>query len=144
MVEGRHLLLGVDPDPVTYGVGSIAKIEDQQSIALLSGANSGGKTTLLETLSAMVALLAHAGLPVPARSARVALTEEIHLLAKVSGTQSAGALERTLIRLADIVTSERTKLVLADELEAITEPGAVAASSLVCSRWHKVPKALRW
>ena len=125
MVEGRHLLLGVDPDPVTYGVGSIAKIEDQQSIALLSGANSGGKTTLLETL-AMVALLAHAGLPVPARSARVALTEEIHLLAKVSGTQSAGALERTLIRLADIVTSERTKLVLADELEAITEPGAVA------------------
>ena len=69
MVEGRHLLLGVDPDPVTYGVGSIAKVEDQQSIALLSGANSGGKTTLLETL-AMVALLGPRGItcPSPLRS----------------------------------------------------------------------------
>jgi dsDNA-specific endonuclease/ATPase MutS2 len=74
----------------------------------------------------MIALLAHAGLPVPATSAKISLVEEIHILAKVNGTQSAGALERTLMRLAEVFISERRKLVLADELEAITEPGAAA------------------
>jgi len=125
IIEGRHLLLDCAPTPVSYGLGSVAKIDDQQSLALLSGANSGGKTTLLETI-AMIALLAHAGLPVPATSAKISLVEEIHILAKVNGTQSAGALERTLMRLAEVFISERRKLVLADELEAITEPGAAA------------------
>jgi len=123
--DGRHLLLDCEPTPVSYGLGSIASKEDQQSLALLSGANSGGKTTLLETI-AMISLLAHAGLPVPATSAKISLVDEIHVLAKVNGTQSAGALERTLMRLAEVFISDSRKLVLADELEAITEPGAAA------------------
>ena len=125
VLDGRHLLLDCTPTPISYGLGSIASRGDQQSLSLLSGANSGGKTTLLETI-AMVALLAHSGLPVPASSAKISLVDEIHILAKVNGTQSAGALERTLIRLADVFVSENQKLVLADELEAITEPGAAA------------------
>ena len=123
--EARHLLLDVDPTPITYGLGSVAAEGDLDRLALLTGANSGGKTTLLETV-AMCVLLAHAGLPIPAAKGRVALVDELHILAKVSGTQSAGALERTLIRLADVFTSPSVKLVLADELEAITEPGAAA------------------
>ena len=47
-------------------------------------------------------------------------------MSKVIGTQSAGALERTLIGLASIVDSDSRKFVLADELEAITEPEAAA------------------
>ena len=47
-------------------------------------------------------------------------------MSKVTGTQSAGALERTLIGLASIVDSDSKKFVLADELEAITEPEAAA------------------
>ncbi len=125
VVDGRHLLLDCPPTPISYGLGSIASEGDQQSLSLLSGANSGGKTTLLETI-AMVALLAHSGLPVPATSAKISLVDEIHILAKVNGTQSAGALERTLLRLADVFVSDNQKLVLADELEAITEPGAAA------------------
>ena len=43
-----------------------------------------------------------------------------------TGTQSAGALERTLVRLAKVFGSKDTKFVLADELEAITEPDAAS------------------
>mgnify|MGYP001278771493 FL=1 len=123
--EGRHVLLGVDPDPVTYGLGSAAIKGDQQSLALLTGANSGGKTTLLECM-AYACILAHMGLPVPAKHARVGKVDALHILAKAGGTQSAGALEQTLVELATVVSDPTPKLILADELEAITEPGAGA------------------
>ena len=123
---GRHLFLGIEPDPVTYGIGQAAKLKsDRQSVALLTGANSGGKTTLLEML-AQITILAHMGLPVPAKSARVGHIEKLHIIAKASGTQSAGALEQTLRKLAEVLTTPGKRLVLADELEAITEPGAAA------------------
>jgi DNA mismatch repair protein MutS2 len=123
--NGRHLLLGVEPDPVTYGLGEAAIKADRQSLALLTGANSGGKTTLLECI-AYAAILAHMGLPVPATSARIGQVDALHILAKAGGTQSAGALEQTLVELATVVSDPTPKLILADELEAITEPGAGA------------------
>ncbi|NCG00817.1 MAG: hypothetical protein GWP25_03385 [Euryarchaeota archaeon] len=123
--QGRHLLLGCQPDPVTYGLGCAGDKDDQQSLALLTGANSGGNTTLLELL-AHTCILAHMGLPVPADSARVGQVDALHILAKAGGTQSAGALEQTLVELANVVSDPTPKLILADELEAITEPGAGA------------------
>ena len=123
--DGRHILLGMEPDPVTYGLGQAAIKGDQQSLALLTGANSGGKTTLLECL-AYACILGHMGLPVPAARARVGKVEALHILAKAGGTQSAGALEQTLVELATVVSDPTPKLILADELEAITEPGAGA------------------
>ena len=110
---------------VDYGLGNCAQKEDRQSIALLTGANSGGKTTMLELL-AHCTILAHMGLPVPAKSAKVGRIESLHVLAKAGGTQSAGALEQTLLQLAEVVSNNNSKLILADELEAITEPGAGA------------------
>ena len=123
--EGRHLLIDGVPDPVDYGLGNCADTQDRQSIALLTGANSGGKTTMLELL-AHCTILAHMGLPVPAKSAKVGRIESLHVLAKAGGTQSAGALEQTLLQLAEVVSNDNSKLILADELEAITEPGAGA------------------
>jgi DNA mismatch repair protein MutS2 len=123
--NGRHLLLGVEADAVTYGLGRCAMKDDKQSLALLTGANSGGKTTLLELL-AHTCILAHMGLPVPASKAVVGQVEALHILAKAGGTQSAGALEQTLVELATVVSDPTPKLILADELEAITEPGAGA------------------
>ena len=125
MKDGRHILLDCVPEPVTYGIGEVSPRGDRDRIALLSGANSGGKTTLLETLGTVI-LLAHSGLPVPASQAYVGLLDELHILAKVSGTQSAGALERTLKKLAEVLVSDNRKVILADELEAITEPGAAS------------------
>ncbi len=123
--DARHLFIEGDVQPVNYGLGLAAPKGDRQPIALLTGANSGGKTTLLE-LVAHVAILAHMGLPVPAKHAFVGRIEALHVLAKSSGTQSAGALETTLVDLAQVVSNNQPKLILADELEAITEPGAGA------------------
>ena len=94
--DGRHLFIEGIVQPVSYGLGEVAPAGDRQPIALLTGANSGGKTTLLE-LVAHITLLAHMGLPVPAKNAFIGRIESLHVLAKSGGTQSAGALETTLV-----------------------------------------------
>jgi dsDNA-specific endonuclease/ATPase MutS2 len=90
--------------------------------------NSGGKTSLLD-LVGLVVTLAHMGLPVPADRARVERIDELHYHAKGQGTLDAGAFESTLVEFGDLVTEvseQREVLVLVDELESITEPGASA------------------
>ena len=116
---GRSPILDVEFDevePVNYGV---------DGVSLLSGVNSGGKTSTLD-LVAVVVVLAHMGLPVPAESARVPEVEELHYYAKSQGTLDAGAFEATLRDFAGLTEGAARKLVLVDELESITEPGASA------------------
>jgi len=116
---GRSPLLDVDFDevePVDYTVAGVT---------LLSGVNSGGKTSTLDLL-ALVTILAHMGLPVPAESARVERVSELHYYAKSQGTLDAGAFEATLRDFADLARGTDSRLVLVDELESITEPGASA------------------
>ena len=50
------------------------RLNEKENIALLTGANSGGKTTLLETIS-QIAILGQMGLPVPAKSAKIKLLD---------------------------------------------------------------------
>jgi len=116
---GRSPLLDVafeDVEPVDYAVSGVT---------LLSGVNSGGKTSTLDLL-ALVTILAHMGLPVPAESARVERVSELHYYAKSQGTLDAGAFEATLRDFADLARGTDSRLVLVDELESITEPGASA------------------
>ena len=116
---GRSPLLDVafdDVDPVDYEVGGVT---------LLSGVNSGGKTSTLD-LVGLVVVLAHMGLPVPAESARVGRITELHYYAKSQGTLDAGAFESTLRDFGELVDGASGRLVLVDELESITEPGASA------------------
>jgi hypothetical protein len=117
---GRHLFLE-RPDPVTYSLGAA---DHAERVALLSGVNSGGKTSLLDLL-AQIVILAHMGLPVPARACRLSLFEEFYYFSKSRGTLSAGAFETAMRKFA-VVENEKRKLALADELESITEPGASA------------------
>ena len=116
---GRSPLLDVgfaDVDPVDYEV---------EGVTLLSGVNSGGKTSTLD-LVGLVVVLAHMGLPVPAESARVGRVSELHYYAKSQGTLDAGAFESTLRDFGELVEGASGRLVLVDELESITEPGASA------------------
>ncbi|MEF8772922.1 MutS-related protein [Halodesulfurarchaeum sp.] len=116
---GRSPLLEEPPEavePVDYAVNGVS---------LLSGVNSGGKTTTLDMV-ASITILAHMGLPVPAESATVPSVEEVHYHAKSRGTLDAGALETTVTDFATLASGSATKLVLVDELESITEPGASA------------------
>ncbi len=119
-VGGRNLSLE-NPDSVSYSLGTG---EHPEKVVLLSGVNSGGKTTLLD-LIAQIAILAHMGLPVPARACRISLFQEMYYFSKSRGTLSAGAFETAMHKFA-VVENEKRKLVLADELESITEPGASA------------------
>jgi dsDNA-specific endonuclease/ATPase MutS2 len=116
---GRSPLLDVPfeaVEPVDYGVSGVA---------LLSGVNSGGKTSTLD-LVGLVVVLAHTGLPVPAERARVERFEAVHYQAKSQGTLDAGAFEATLREFGGLATGDARRLVLVDELESITEPGASA------------------
>ncbi len=93
---GRSPLLDVDfaaVESVDYAVSGAT---------LLSGVNSGGKTSTLD-LVALVVVLAQMGLPVPAESATVERFEEIHYYAKSQGTLDAGAFEATLRDFGDLV-----------------------------------------
>ncbi|ADD05633.2 DNA mismatch repair protein MutS [Natrialba magadii ATCC 43099] len=103
-------------DPVDYEVSGVA---------LLSGVNSGGKTSLLD-LVASVVVLAHMGLPVPTERAELRRFDDLHYHAKTQGTLDAGAFESTVREFADLAQGGEGSLVLVDELESITEPGASA------------------
>lgn len=90
-----------------------------ENVALLTGANSGGKTTLLETL-AQISIMTHMGLPVCAEKAEVKLLDEVYFFSK-QRSLDAGAFESFLRTFMPIVTTDNQKLILLDELEAITE-----------------------
>jgi dsDNA-specific endonuclease/ATPase MutS2 len=79
---------------------------------------------MLELLAQCI-ILAHMGLPVPAESPEIGLTDGLYYFAKSKGTLDAGAFETTLTDFS-VVADDSSKVVLVDELESITEPGASA------------------
>ncbi len=116
---GKNIFLDGEAVPVEYYVG------EEEPIAMLTGANSGGKTTLLE-LVGQVQLLTHLGLGVPAKEAHVSLVEELYYFSKSKGTLGAGAFETMLKQFAQLTSSSSKKLILADEIESVTEPDVAA------------------
>jgi DNA mismatch repair protein MutS2 len=121
--EGRNLFLE-QAEPVSYSLGDTGLSEFKERAVLLSGVNSGGKTSLLDLL-AQVVILAHMGMPVPAKRCRLGIIQALYYFCKSRGTLSAGAFETAMRKFAQVENASR-KLVLADELESITEPGASA------------------
>ena len=117
--------------PITYAVGDHTLDLDRPNrppsgdrVAVLTGANSGGKTTLLETLC-QVQLLAQMGLPVPAEAAEVSLVDTV-VFHRRHASFNAGVLESTLRSVVPPLTESDRTLMLVDEFEAITEPGSAA------------------
>ncbi len=129
-VEGARnldlLAAEVDVQSVAYAVGDhdLADVPSGDRVGVLTGANSGGKTTLLETLC-QVALLAHMGLPVPAERAEVSLVDSL-VFHRRHASFNAGVLESTLRSVVPPLTGGGRTLMLVDEFEAITEPGSAA------------------
>jgi len=115
--EGLHLNLALEDPSRVQRVNY--SLESPDNVVLLTGANSGGKTTLLETL-AQISIMSQMGLPVCARQARVKLVDEIYFFSK-KRSLDAGAFESFLSTFMPIVVREEEKLILLDELEAITE-----------------------
>jgi len=128
IIGGMNLFLS-NVVPIDYVIGnssmnsSIKKLRDAH-VVLLSGVNSGGKTSTLD-LIAQIVILAHMGFPVPAKECEVGFVEEFYYFGKSKGTMDAGAFESTIRDFAAVANSN-PKIVLADEMESITEPGASA------------------
>lgn len=122
--NGLNILIR-NPQPVNYKIGETPHdFATPDRVAVLTGANSGGKTTLLETVLHMQ-ILAQMGFYIPAAEFYCPICEEIIYLRKPKN-QDAGAFESTIKSLVPLALSETKKLVLIDELEAITEPGSAA------------------
>ncbi|WP_336022413.1 DNA mismatch repair protein [Halobellus salinisoli] len=127
--RARNLTLSGDVQPVTYAVGTHDVDGDPSPpsgdrVAVLTGANSGGKTTLLETL-AQVVVLASMGLPVPAERADVGQFDTV-VFHRRHASFNAGVLESTLKSIVPPLSTGDRTLMLVDEFEAITEPGRAA------------------
>ena len=123
-INGRHLFIR-NPQPVSYAVGEVAHLNglNGERVVILTGANSGGKTSLLELISQIV-ILAHMGFPVPAEKAWIEPLDELFFFRRKRSSYGAGAFETALRSFARSLVKEDKKLILIDEFEAITEPGA--------------------
>ena len=121
MKEVRNILLD-NPQPISF------HLDENVRCSILTGANSGGKTTLLEHLVQLVAL-SQLGISV-AGDITIPLFSSVYYFAKNKGSMSKGAFETLLTRLACIEPGKGT-LILADEIEAVTEPGV--AGKIVCT-----------
>jgi hypothetical protein len=130
--EGRNLFLARDQlkgtgrvEPVSYSIGQ-TDVQlfgaENRPIVMLTGANSGGKTTLLETL-AIVQILSLLGLPIPAEKADVPLVP-LYLFRRRT-VRKVGSLEYAIKVLRPVMTKRQSKVLLMDEFEALTEPGAL-------------------
>ena len=130
MVEARHPLLearlretGARIVPLTIAL-SAGKRQ-----MIISGPNTGGKTVALKT-AGLLALMAQAGLPIPAASARLPLFTAVY--ADIGDAQS---LETNLSTFSAHVTNvdriarhaDASSLVLLDELGSATDPEEGAA-----------------
>lgn len=115
--EAIHLELGLEKGDYVQRIDY--NLNYSENVALLTGANSGGKTTLLETV-AQISIMAQMGLPVCAKESEVKLLDELYHFSK-KRSLDAGAFESFLNVFMPIVTTGSEKLVLLDELEGITE-----------------------
>ncbi|NJE55397.1 endonuclease MutS2 [Thermococcus sp. 21S9] len=129
-LRGRHLFIE-NPQPVSYAVGrkpegfsapGAERINDED-VVILTGANSGGKTSLLELIT-QVEILFHMGFPVPAERAWLDPLDELFFFRRKRSVYGAGAFETALKSFVRALRGKGRKLILIDEFEAITEPGA--------------------
>jgi DNA mismatch repair protein MutS2 len=136
--NARHPLLelrmrgeGIKPIPLTLA------LEPDARQLIISGPNTGGKTVSLKT-TGLLALLAQAGLPVPAEEAEFPLFSEI--FADIGDAQS---IERNLSSFsAHVVNVDhisrhagRSSLVLLDELGSATDPEEGAALAVAVAEY---------
>ena len=95
-------------------------LNENERCSILTGANSGGKTTLIEHIIQLIGLT-NLGFPLNGMI-KIPIFSEVYYFAKNKGSASKGAFETLLSQMSEIKPGDKT-LILADEIEAVTEPG---------------------
>ncbi len=111
-------------------------LNPQKSCSILTGANSGGKTTLIEHIIQLISLF-QLGFKVSGKLTTPLFTE-IYYFAKNKGSMSKGAFETLLTQMSEISPGANT-LILADEIESVTEPG-VAGEIIISTAEYFIGK----
>ena len=129
IVGGRHPLLTGDVVPTTISIA------EGHPVLVITGPNAGGKTVALKTVG-LLAMMAHAGLQVPADDAVMPLLDGVY--ADIGDQQSIFESLSTfsshisnIRRIMSVATSD--SLVLIDELGSATDPeeGSALAIALL-------------
>ena len=139
LVRARHPLISANPVPISLTLGevnpgintkgeagSLPVVADPPpaNVMIITGPNAGGKTVALKTVG-LLALMAHAGLHVPAEEAEFPLLDGIY--ADIGDQQS---IEQSLSTFSSHIQNLRSimervtpkSLVLVDELGTSTDP----------------------
>ncbi len=127
--RARHPLLAGDVVPISLNLDS------QRGVLLITGPNAGGKTVALKTVG-LLAMMAHAGLHVPADEARFPGFDGIYadIGDQQSILESLSTFSSHITNLLGIMRRATGRsLVLVDELGTSTDPeeGAALASAIL-------------
>lgn len=114
LMDNSKSVLIDNPKPVSF------RLSEKERCSILTGANSGGKTTIIEHILQLISL-SQIGLPVFGK-VKIPLFSEVYYFAKNKGSMSKGAFETLLTQMSEIKPGNKT-FILADEIEAVTEPG---------------------
>ncbi len=138
--RARHPLLlsqsnGADVVPISVSLDS------ERGVLLITGPNAGGKTVALKTVG-LLAIMAHAGLHIPADEARFPGFDGIYadIGDQQSIQQSLSTFSSHITNLLDIMRQATGRsLVLVDELGTSTDPEEGAAlASAVLRHFHRM------
>ena len=133
--RARHPLLSGDVVPISLSLDS------ERGLLLITGPNAGGKTVALKTVG-LLAMMAHAGLHIPAEDARFPGFDGIYadIGDQQSIQQSLSTFSSHITSLLGIMQQATSRsLVLVDELGTSTDPEEGAAlASAVLRHFHRM------
>lgn len=121
ILDSKNIFLD-NPQDISFLLNNLNKC------SILTGANSGGKTTLVEHIIQLISLF-QLGLPCSGQIKMPVFTE-VYYFAKNKGSMNKGAFETLLTQMSKIRPGKQT-LILADEIESVTEPGV--AGKIICA-----------